>query len=232
MISTKEKKMGLKDWLIKRLEADLIGGHINLEELSEDERNECFKKFGEGDENLTDFLKTAYNCGAPSMYCCSGHGRKSAYVILKVTDENIELLRKVGRVLSKNRIVTNFQNHYIYGPRVTYNSKDSASTEWLDLATRIMENPELYDDSNPSIYYHERIYPSYKPFGYDLKKKLLTYLRGDKKELPAGDELPENRRDFEWVLNDEEKQKQTVKEKEHSTEQDKQPSKDRSDTGR
>ena len=114
--------MNIKEWIIKKLEKDIepTAGHINLEELSEAERNNCFIQFGEGDENLTSFLKTAYDNGAPSLFCCSGHGTQSAYVVLQVTDKNIELLRKVGKVLSKNGIATNFENNHIRGTIVNY----------------------------------------------------------------------------------------------------------------
>lgn len=183
--------MKIKDWLIKKLEKDVeyTAGHINLEELDEEERSKCFIQFGEGDENLTSFLKTAYKNGVSSLYCCSGHGVQSAYVVLKVTDDNIELLRKMGRILSKDGIVTNFENNHIRGLCASYRSINSASTEWLDHATRIMENPELFKDVSPEIYYHEEIISSYKPFGYDLKKKILHHLRKNRKELPQGEEM-------------------------------------------
>lgn len=180
--------MNIKEWIIKKLEEDVefTGGYIDLEQLSEEDRNKCFLEFGEGDKNLTTFLKTAYSHGAPSVFCCSGHGIQSAYVVLKVTDENIELLRKVGKVLSNNGVATNFQNNHRYGLSVNYTcSKQSASTKWLEIATQVMENPELYNDVIPEIYYHEEIYDSHKPFGFDLKKKLLSFLRGDKKQLPT-----------------------------------------------
>ena len=48
-----------------------------------------------------------------------------------------------------------------------------------------IQKPELFDDVIPDIYYHEEIHDSYKPFGFDLKKKLLSLLRGSKKQLPA-----------------------------------------------
>lgn len=48
-----------------------------------------FKQFGEGDVNLTKFLRQSYKSGLPSIFCCSGHGVWSAYVTLKITDENI-----------------------------------------------------------------------------------------------------------------------------------------------
>lgn len=179
--------MSIKEWIIKKLEKDVerTAGHIDLEKLSEEERNKCFFKFGEGDENLTTFLKTSYNYGAPSLFCCSGHGTRSAYVVLKVTDENIELLRKVGKVLSKNKVSTNFTKHHIRGLIVNYSAMNSVSTQWLKVATQVMENPELFNDVTPEIYYHEEIYETYKPFGFDLKKKILSFLRGDTKQLPA-----------------------------------------------
>ena len=179
--------MSIKEWIIKKLEKDVeaTAGHINLEELNQEERNKCFIQFGEGDENLTSFLKTAYDHGASSIFCCSGHGSKSAYVMLKVTDDNIELLRKLGRVLSKSGVSTNFENNHSRGLIVSYRSVKSVSTNWLNLADRVMNTPELFDDSNPEIYYHEEIIDSYKPFGFDFKKKLLSYLRGTRKELPS-----------------------------------------------
>ena len=178
--------MKIKDWIIKKLEkeVEITAGHINLEELNEEERNKYFIQFGEGDENLTSFLKSAYENGAPSLYCCSGHGVQSAYVVLKVTNDNIESLRKLGRILSKSGVVTNFENHYIRGLNVSYRSKNDFSTQWLGLAIRIIENPDLFQDVEPEIYYHKDIISSYKPFGYDLKKKLLYYLRKNQKELP------------------------------------------------
>lgn len=179
--------MNIKEWIIRKLEKDVepTAGHIDLEQLSETERNKCFLQFGEGDENLTSFLRTAYYHGAPSLFCCSGHGTRNAYVVLKVTDENIELLRKVGKVLSKNKVSTNFTKHHIRGLVVNYSAMNSVSTQWLKVATQVMENPELFNDVIPEIYYHEEIYETYKPFGFDLKKKLLSFLRGSKKQLPA-----------------------------------------------
>lgn len=114
--------MGVKDWIIKKLENDVESdaGHINLEELDEEAREELFIKFGEGDKNLTTFLKTSFEHGAPSIFCCSGHGIKYPYIWLKATDENIELLRKVGKVLSKEGVVTNFTNHYTKGKIVDF----------------------------------------------------------------------------------------------------------------
>lgn len=223
--------MNIKEWIIKKLEKDVepTAGNINLEELNEDERDKCFIQFGEGDGNLTSFLKTAYNHGAPSLFCCSGHGIRSAYVVLKVTDDNIELLKKVGRVLSKNGVSTNFENNHIRGMLVDYRSTGSVSTKWLSIATQVMENPELFDDSNPKIYYHEEIHQSYKPFGFDLKKRLLSYLRGSKKELPAGKEVStEKKENLSWELSEEEKNKLNKKEIQFSNQQQNPLSSDKS----
>ena len=181
--------MKIKEWIIKRLEEDVEfnGGHIELEDLTEEERNKLFVEFGEGNPELTNFLITAYNHNAPSMFCCSGHGYQSAYVVLKVNDENIELLKKMGKVLSKNGISTNFSDDYLKGLNVSYRAvNNNTSTEWLNTASQIMENPELFDDNYPTIYYHEAIIPSPKPFLFDLKMKLLNYLRGKNLDtLPA-----------------------------------------------
>ena len=172
--------------IIKKLEHDIEpdAGHIELENLTEEERSKLFIKFGEGNTDLTNFLRTTYNHNAPSVFCCSGHGIQSAYVVLKVNDENIELLKKVGKVLSKQGISTNFENNHIRGCLVSYRAvHDNPSTNWLNIASQIMENPELFDDSNPTIYYHEVMYKSYKPLLFDLKKRLLNYLRGKKQEV-------------------------------------------------
>ena len=64
--------MSLKDWLIKRLEKEVepSAGHIDLEDLDEEKRNEMFEQFGEGDEFLTRFLKTAFEKGFPLFRIC------------------------------------------------------------------------------------------------------------------------------------------------------------------
>lgn len=178
--------MGIKDWIIKRLEKDVepSAGHIDLESLDDDGREELFKQFGEGNEGLIQLLKIAYENKAPSIFCCCGHGYKRPYIVLKVTRENIELLRKVGKILSKHGISTNFMDSYVRGITVQYTAIKDYSTEWFNIASQIMQTPELFDDSNPEILYHPEILRSYKPFGFELKKKILHYLRGDKKLLP------------------------------------------------
>lgn len=202
--------MGLKERIIKWLEKDVepSSGRIDLETLDDETREKLFNQFGEGDKNLSKFLKTAYEHGAPSQFCCSGHGSRPAYVNLKVTDENIEMLRYLGKVLSNRNVVTNFTDDHIRGKFVDFRGiNNNISTEWLNIASKVLENPEIYDDSNPSIYYHEGIYTSYKPFGFDLKKKLLHYLRGDQKRLPENNTPADTENKEWWSLKDEDKEK-------------------------
>lgn len=202
--------MGLKERIIKMLEKDVesTSGRIDLETLDEETREKLFQQFGEGDKNLSRFLKVAYNHGAPSQFCCSGHGNRAAYVDLKVTDENLEMLRTLGKVLSNHNVVTNFTDDHIRGKIVGFRGiNNNISTEWLNIASKVLENPELYDSSNPSIYYHEEMHSSYKPFGFDLKKKLLHYLRGDKKQLAEKNEVTLKENKDWWSLKEEDKEK-------------------------
>lgn len=202
--------MGLKERIIKMLEKDIeaTAGRIDLETLDEETRERLFNQFGEGDKNLIRFLKIAYEHGAPSQFCCSGHGSRPAYVNLKVTDENIDMLRNLGKVLSNRNVVTTFTDDPRRGKYVDFRGiNNNISTEWLNIASKVLENPELYDNSNPSIYYHEEIYSSYKPFGFDLKKKLLNYLRGDQKRLPENNAPTNGENKNLWSLKDEDKEK-------------------------
>ena len=200
--------MSLKDWLIKKLEKDVepSAGHIDLEDLDEEKRNELIEQFGEGDEYLTTFLKTAFEKGAPSNFCCSGHNTRPAYVTLKVTEQNIELLQKLGKVLSNYGVVTNFTRDHIRGDYVSYNGK-YIDTTWLGIASKILEDPEKYNYNDPSIYYHETFTYSYKPLGFDFKKKLLNMLRGTEiKQLPETIEPEKRKSDLdEFILSDEQK---------------------------
>ena len=201
--------MGLKEKVIKWLEKDVepSAGRVDLETLDDETREKLFIQFGEGDKNLSKFLKTAYEHGAPSHFCCSGHGSRPAYVILKVTDENIEMLRFLGKVLSNRNVVTNFTDDHIRGKFVDIRGiNNNISTEWLNIASKIRENPEIYDGSNPSIYYHEEMHSSYKPLGFDLKKKLLHYLRGDQKRLPEKNTSNGEETKTWWDLKEEDKE--------------------------
>lgn len=202
--------MSIKSWIINKLEKEVeySAGHIELENLTEEDREKLFEQFGEGDDNLTKFLKSAYKSGLPSAFCCSGHGVQSAYVTLKITDKNIEIAKKVGKILSKQGVSTNFTDDHIRGKYVDYRSMKSISTEWLNTATQILENPEIFEDVEPDIYYHEQIVPSRKPFLFDIKRKLLTYLRGTK-GIPKSTIIANSDKDTSksWELSDEEKSK-------------------------
>ena len=165
-----------------------------------------FKQFGEGDINLTNFLRQAYKSGLPSIFCCCGHGITSAYVTLKITEENLHLAQKIGKILSKQGVVTNFKDDYIKGKYVDYRSMKTTSTEWLNVATQILANPELFEDVKPDIYYHDEMSPSKKPFAFDFKKRLLSYLRGTKQipETITTDSMPKSQKNS-WKLSDKEK---------------------------
>jgi shikimate kinase len=205
--------MGFKSWIINKLEKDIepSAGHIELENLTEEDREELFKQFGEGDVNLTEFLRQSYKSGLPSIFCCSGHGIQSAYVTLKITDENINIARKMGKILSKQGISTNFTDDHIRGKYVVYRSMKTNSTEWLNTATQILANPELFEDVEPDIYYHEKMYPSRKPLAFDLKKRLLSYLRGTKQieETTTVSSIQKIKKNS-WELSD--KEKSSIKE--------------------
>jgi len=199
--------MGIKSWIINRLERDVekSAGHIELEDLTEEDREKMFKQFGEGDVYLTEFLRQAYKSGLPSIFCCSGHGVQSAYVTLKITDENIEIARKVGKILSKQGVSTNFTNDHIRGKYVNYRNMKTSSTQWLNTATQILETPELFEDVKPDIYYHDEMYSTRKPFAFDLKKRLLSYLRGTKQIAESTTLGSTQKTKKSWELSDEEK---------------------------
>lgn len=205
--------MGIKSWIINRLEKDVepSAGHVELENLTEEDREEMFKQFGEGDVNLTEFLRQSYKSGLPSIFCCSGHGIQSAYVTLKITNENINIARKIGKILSKQGISTNFTDDHIRGKYVDYRSMKTNSTEWLNTATQILANPELFEDVEPDIYYHEEMYSSRKPFAFDFKKRLLSYLRGTKQiaETITASSIQKLKKNS-WKLSD--KEKSSIKE--------------------
>lgn len=214
--------MGIKSWLISRLERDVESkaGHIDLEDLSEEERNTMFTQFGEGDSNLEGFLRKAYDSGMPSIHCCCGHGEKKPYVTFKITDENIEMARKIGKILSNQGITTNFEDHHIQGKMVAYMPMDRYDTDWMRMATSILEHPEKYEDEEPSIYYHETMYESYKPMFFDLKKRLLNSLRGTK-QLPEGTEEQKVKDDSKEEFRDRIKVEDNVERKEQEHENDK-----------
>ncbi len=172
--------------IIERLERDLSlpDSYADLTTLSDKAREEAFIKFGEGNRGLTRFLRTAYEHGAPSMFCCEGHGLRNSYAMLRVTDENLELLQTLGKALSNHGIATDFEDNFQYGRRVTFRSTGELSrNNWFDLASDIMENPERYDSSSPSILYHETEIHTYMPRSYAIKKRLLELLKPKETKL-------------------------------------------------
>lgn len=58
---------------------------------------------------------------------------------------------------------------------------NSYSTEWLNIASQVLENPERFDDSNPEIYYNETIYTTPPPKMLTLERRLLNFLKGSRK---------------------------------------------------
>ena len=82
----------------------------------------------------------------------------------------------------------------------------SNSTEWLNIATKILANPELFEDIEPDIYYHEQIHTSRKPFAFDVKRRLLSYLRGTKQiaEDTTVSSIQESKKN-PWEISKEEK---------------------------
>lgn len=170
--------MSIREKIVKKLENDVepSAGHIDLDKLTPEKRDEMILKFSEGDENLEEFLRVAYAKGVPSLFCCCGHGKLPAYVMLKVSDEKLPLIQTVGKVLSKDSVSTNFEDNHQRGKVVSFR-KRVIGTGWLKTAADVLRYPEKYDASNPTIFYHEEFYPSNKPFAYELKKTILNHLR-------------------------------------------------------
>jgi len=176
--------MGLVKNLLKHLENSIEkkdDGYIDLSKLTPAERENAFIQFGEGNEDLTRLLKIAYEHNVESMFCCSGHNGPNGYVVFKVNEDNLKYLQDVGKVLSNHGVITNFDNHYDKGKRVSYRGKNSS--DWFGIAGDIMENIKDFDYNNPSIYYHEKMNESYIPLDYKIKKFLINLLQKmDKKE--------------------------------------------------
>ena len=173
----------MEEKLIAKLESDLKlpEESVDLTKLTDEQRERAFILFGEGSKELTNFLRTAYAHGAPSIFACSGHGISQPYVLLRVTDKNLPMLQYLGKVLSNFGASTNFEDHYQYGKRVHYGGTNDSnnSCEWLNTATDVLEHPNLYvnEASNPTIYYHEAMTDSYVPLGYKVRKKILETLK-------------------------------------------------------
>lgn len=150
-------------------------GHIELAKLSDDEREKAFRRFSEGSEELYQLLKVAYDNGIESVFCCKGHSDTDmGYVSFKVTDQNVEKLKLIGKALSHNGILTNFDNRYNLGKRVTFRAFRTNNKKWFEEVTKLIINPPMHDVI-PEIYYHGEI-PE-KPEGRRFKDKLIDKLR-------------------------------------------------------
>lgn len=106
-------------------------------------------------------------------------------VVFKVNEKNLKYLQDVGKVLSKHNVVTNFEEHYLIGKRVSFRGKESS--DWFRMAADVMDNIQEFDTTNPSIYYHKQMWKSQEPLSYTIKRKMLGLLKkiGNKvKTLP------------------------------------------------
>ena len=101
--------------------------------------------------------------------------------------------------------MTNFTNDHIRGKYVDYRNMKTSSTQWLNIATQSLKNPELFEDVEPDIYYHEEMHPTRKPFAFDLKKRLLFYLRGTKQIVESTTVSSTQKAKKSWELSNEEK---------------------------
>ena len=185
----------MRKGLIAKLESNLMepSTTIDLTKLTDEQREQAFIVFGEGSKELTDFLRTAYAHGAPSMFACSGHGVRQPYVSLRVTDENLQMLQYLGKVLSNYGVTTSFENHHLFGKRVFYHGYNNSDDlcAWLNTATDVLEHPDLYANgaSKPTMLYHETMTSSYVPLSYKIKKSLLESLK-KRESMKLHSELP------------------------------------------
>lgn len=171
----------LSNWighLEKSIEKSAGCGHIDLSKLTPEERKKAFVTFGEGSENLTRLLKTAYEHNVESQFCCSDCENSNGYVTFKVTDDNLKYLRDVGKVLSNYDVTTTFEEHYTMGMKVNFCSFNHEPSEhWFGIAADVMENIQNFDCEHPTELYHERIYTHNAPLGNRIQEKLLTILK-------------------------------------------------------
>lgn len=152
------------------------GGHIDISKLSLEERKNAFMEFAEGNKGLYDLLNTAYEQGIESMFCCAGHSENdNGYVVFKVTDDNLKKLQQLGKVLSHEGVATSFENHHELGKRVLYHGFKVQSKNWFEKANEILENLPQHKII-PSIYYHEMMIDSNKPFSYRIRESIIKAL--------------------------------------------------------
>lgn len=152
------------------------GGHIDISKLSPEERKNAFMEFAEGNKGLYDLLNTAYEQEIESMFCCAGHSENdNGYVVFKVTDDNLKKLQQLGKVLSHEGVATSFENHHELGKRVLYHGFKVQSKNWFEKANEILENLPQHEII-PSIYYHEMMINSNKPFSYRIRESIIKAL--------------------------------------------------------
>ena len=135
--------------------------HTDISLLSAEEREQAFLDFSEGEEGLYNLLKTAYDHGIESLYSCKGHYYKAnlnivlAYIVLRVTKDNINLLRQIGRAVSHEQIETIFE-YGKYGNLVTFKSPAlNMNKNWFNVAAEIIKNPPKKKIIPISHYYTE-----------------------------------------------------------------------------
>lgn len=154
-------------------------GYIDVSKLSPKERENAFKMFAEGNKDLYTLLTVAYENGIQSMFSCAGHSENYfGYIVFKVNDDNLEKIRKVGKVISHYGIATNFQDHYKFGKRVSFEPHRDIvkNRSWFaKMAETIKDTPQY--DVEPTIFYHEEMYISEAPFSERLEEKIINVLK-------------------------------------------------------
>ena len=184
-MSIKEKIIEIKnsmiDAIINRMEkepGETMNGYIDLSKLSLEEREKAFINFSEGNDDLYTLLSTAYENGIESMFSCCGHGENEfGYVIFKVNDENLEKIQQLGKALSHEGVVTNFEDHYKFGKRVSFHSIRAQDRSWFAKVAETIKNlPE--HDIEPTIIYHEYMYKTEQPLSERMKEGVIKTLRG------------------------------------------------------
>ncbi len=170
-------------------------GHIELSTLTPEERKQCFIKFSEGNESLLGLLTTAYEHGIESMFCCAGHSiYDSGYVVFKVTDENVGQLKQIGKAISHEGIVTNFENHYLAGKRVCFREFEPKNKNWFQKVEKTLRSlPEA--EIEPAKYYHEEMIESYRPMSFTLRKSLIKILT----KMHSGGQLKDTKNNRELL---------------------------------
>lgn len=165
------------DFLLNKLEKNKAlpnNGHIDLSSLSDEDREKAFQEFSEGNEGLCQLLKIAYANGLESTFCCGGHSKSNlGYITFNVNEENIEMLRQIGKFLSHESIATSFERHYKYGDRVKFQGIIGADKNWFYKLTKAIKTPPK-DDIVPKICYHESFFEITQNISNIDKKAPLT----------------------------------------------------------